>query len=46
VQSLSSVEGTTSTSTTHTTCFDGAGNVIAVPKFTFTQVTSDDAGPC
>jgi hypothetical protein len=46
VTSLVSVEGAPSTSTTHVTCFDGTGAVIATPTFTFTQTTSDDSGPC
>jgi hypothetical protein len=46
VGGLSSAEGATSTSTTSVTCYDGAGRAIATPTFTFTQTTSDVAGPC
>jgi len=47
VESLSNVEGATSTSTTNVRCYTATGTVIAVPQFTFTQVTSDwGMAPC
>jgi hypothetical protein len=47
VESLSNVEGATSTSTTVVRCYSATGTVITVPQFTFTQVTSDPGmAPC
>lgn len=40
-----SSDGDFSTSTSTVRCYDGAG-AEAVPVFTFTEVTSDAAGPC
>jgi len=46
VESLTSVEGASSTATTTVRCYSATGAVIATPKFTFTHVTSDASGPC
>jgi hypothetical protein len=46
VESLSSVEGASSTATTTVRCYSPAGAVIPTPVFTFTHVTSDATGPC
>jgi len=46
VESVSSVEGeTSSTSTTAVRCYTPDGMVINSPQLTFTQITSDEAGP-
>jgi hypothetical protein len=36
----------TTTSTTKLRCYDPTGTVVTTPRLTFTQVTSDAAGPC
>ena len=36
----------TTTSTTKLRCYDPTGTVVTTPQLTFTQVTSDAAGPC
>jgi hypothetical protein len=46
VESLTSVEGSTSTGTTTVRCYSATGATIATPRFTFTHVTSDATGPC
>ncbi|HVG64034.1 MAG TPA: hypothetical protein VNA24_36055 [Hyalangium sp.] len=46
VESLTSVEGSPSASTTTVRCYSATGATLATPVFTFTQVTSDATGPC
>ncbi len=46
VESLSSVEGPSSSATTTVRCYSATGAMLATPVFTFTHVTSDAAGPC
>jgi hypothetical protein len=46
IESLTSSEGATSTSSSTVRCYGPTGTVVALPNFLFTQVTSDAAGPC
>ena len=41
VESLTSVEGATSTATSTVRCYTATGAVVATPQFTFTHATSD-----
>lgn len=46
VESLTSSEGSTSSSTTGVRCYSATGATVSIPVFAFTQVTNEASGPC